>query len=93
MSQQTLSLARAHALAVSGLSTASVLDRVSVDAAIRASVRALGGVSGCVAALAQEFGDHPDTAPLRMRWARQTVASVYGPRSGYDSAHATLIAA
>lgn len=93
MSQQTLSLARAQALAVSEMPAAAVLDRGSVDAAIRATVRALGGVSGCVAALAQEFGEHPETAPLRMRWARATVASVYGPPSGYESAHAPLIAA
>jgi hypothetical protein len=92
MSEQMLSLARAQALAVSERSTASALDRGSVDAAIRTTVRALGGVSGCVAALAQEFGDHPDTAPLRMRWARATVARVYGPRSGYEIA-APLVAA
>jgi hypothetical protein len=78
MSRQTLSLARAQVLAVSSLSSAARLDRVSVDAAIRATVRSHGGLNGCVAALAQEFGEYPETAPLRMRWAKQTVAAVYG---------------
>jgi hypothetical protein len=29
------------------------------------------GVGGCVAQMAQEFGDHPDAAATRMRWACQ----------------------
>jgi len=77
MSRQTLSLARAQVLAISSFSAAARLDRVSVDAAIRATVRSHGGVQACVAALAQEFGEYPDTAPLRMRWAKQAVASLY----------------
>jgi hypothetical protein len=72
-----LSLARAQALAVSAISAAEGLDRASVDAAVRATVRALGGVDGCVAALAREFGERPETAPLRMRWAKQAVSSLY----------------
>lgn len=78
MSRQMLSLARAQILAVSGLSATERLDRVSVDAAIRATVRSHGGVHGCVAALAHEFGAYPETAPLRMRWAKQAVAQLYG---------------
>jgi hypothetical protein len=31
-------------------------------------------VRGCVARMAQEFGDHPDAAATRMRWARQLAA-------------------
>jgi hypothetical protein len=83
-----LSLARAQALAVSGFSAATRLDRSSVDAAIRATVRSHGGVRGCVAALAQEFGEYPDTAPLRMRWAKQAVASLYD--SGAAARHALV---
>jgi hypothetical protein len=37
--------------------------------AITQTVRRLGS-RGCVAAVAQEFGDHPETAIPRMRWAR-----------------------
>jgi hypothetical protein len=29
------------------------------------------GTRGCTARMAQEFGDHPDLAAQRMRWARQ----------------------
>ena len=37
--------------------------------AIAAAVRAYGGL-GCVQRVAQEFGDHPEAAVNRMRWAR-----------------------
>ena len=53
---------------------ASVLQRSDnpsagqVRKAIAAAVRAYGG-SGCVQRVAQEFGDHPETAADRMRWA------------------------
>ena len=54
---------------------ASVLQRSDnpsagqVRKAIAAAVRAYGGL-GCVQRVAQEFGDHPETAVNRMRWAR-----------------------
>lgn len=34
------------------------------------------GVGGCAGRMAQEFGDHPDVAVKRMRWARQLVAEL-----------------
>jgi hypothetical protein len=37
--------------------------------AIAAAVREFGG-QGCAEQVAQEFGDHPETAVVRMRWAR-----------------------
>jgi hypothetical protein len=40
-----------------------------VSKAIAAAVRAYGGL-GCVQRVAQEFGDHPEAAVNRMRWAR-----------------------
>jgi hypothetical protein len=57
---------------------ASVLQRSDnpsagqVRKAIAAAVRAYGRL-GCVQRVAQEFGDHPEAAADRMRWAR-TVA-------------------
>jgi hypothetical protein len=33
-------------------------------------------VAGCVGRMAQEFGDHPDAAAERMRWARRLAAQV-----------------
>ena len=77
MSREMIFVARAEALALSSASAAEPLDRARADAAIRASIRCHGGVRGCLAALAQEFGEHPDTAPSRMKWARRTVAEVY----------------
>ena len=35
------------------------------------------GTDGCAGRVAAEFGDHPDTAVSRMRWALATVRSVY----------------
>jgi hypothetical protein len=41
-----------------------------VTAAIR-SVLASLGLTGCIDRMAQEFGDHPEEACERMRWASQ----------------------
>jgi hypothetical protein len=40
-----------------------------VSLAIRTSLVAHGGLSGCSGAFAMEYGEHPDTATKRMRWA------------------------
>ena len=40
-----------------------------VRQAVAASIRAFG-YSGCAERVAQEFGDHPEMAVIRMRWAR-----------------------
>jgi hypothetical protein len=45
--------------------------------AIAMALDAYGG-TGCAGQVAQEFGDHPDTATLRMRWARAMVRSLNG---------------
>ena len=77
MSREQLFLVRAEALTVSGVSMAA-LDRAAADAAIRTTVRALGGVRNCTAAFAYEFGEHPDITAQRMRGARHAVAKLYG---------------
>lgn len=77
MSATALVLARAEALAVSTARQTDCVDRASVDAVIQATMRVYGGVRGCAAALAQAFGDHPEIAAPRMRWARQTVTALY----------------
>ena len=45
----------------------------STDAVRTAAARALLdlGVRGCAACVAAEFGDHPETAVARMKWARK----------------------
>jgi hypothetical protein len=40
-----------------------------VTAAVRDSLRRHGGQQGCASVCAAEYGEHPDTAPARMRWA------------------------
>ena len=31
------------------------------------------GIGGCIGRMAQEFGDHPDTAAKLMRWTRRLI--------------------
>jgi hypothetical protein len=37
--------------------------------------------------VAQEFGDHPETAVARMCWARRMVAEVYAWDDAYEERH------
>ena len=75
-----LTAARAEALFTTGLATGSRPAFEVVDEAIRATVRSHGGVRGCAADVAAEYGDHPELAVPRMRWALDVVARLYPPR-------------
>jgi hypothetical protein len=76
---------------------ASVLERSDrpspgqVRDAVLAAVRAYGD-RGCAELVAQEFGDHPETAVERMRWARAVAGEVFAPARGpaQDSARRQL---
>ena len=46
--------------------------------AIAAATAAYGG-SGCAARVAQAFGEHPETAVTRMRWAQASARAVLAP--------------
>ena len=70
----SLTVARAEALFASTLSACEPHDQAELKAAIAAAVRDYHGVAGCAAVMAAEFGEHPETAVARMRWARQAVA-------------------
>jgi hypothetical protein len=61
---------RCDALFASGLQPSDAPTAEMVVQAIRRAVRQFGP-HGCAARMAQEFGDHPDTAASRMRWVRQ----------------------
>jgi hypothetical protein len=37
------------------------------------------GVAGCASRMAQEFGDHPEAAAIRMRWIRQLITEMPAP--------------
>ena len=52
-----------------------------VRKAVAAAVRAYGS-RGCAGQVAQEFGDHPETAVARMRWARALVDEVFAAPPG-----------
>ena len=60
---------RADALFVSALQRSDTPTAGQIRHAIDAAVAAFGGL-GCAERVAQEFGDHPETAAARMRWAR-----------------------
>ena len=64
--------ARAAALFASDLPTGSSPSSAAARVAIAAAVRNCGGTRGCVAMMATAYGDYPETAALRMRWARET---------------------
>ena len=59
---------RAQALFVSHLQPSQQPRPDQVAAAIEESLRRWGS-AGCAAATAAEYGEHPDTAASRMRWA------------------------
>jgi hypothetical protein len=47
--------------------------------AVCESLRRHGGVRGCAAVCAAEYGEHPDTAPARMRWALALIEQIRRP--------------
>jgi len=72
-----VSAARADALFASALQRSDEPSAVQVKQAIAAATRAFGDL-GCAARVAQEYGEHPETAVTRMRWALTAVASAFG---------------
>ena len=69
----SISTVRADALFASALQRSDEPSAAQVDQAIAGAVRAYGA-RGCAARVAQAYGEHPETAVVRMRWARATVA-------------------
>src|SRR5215207_104746 len=76
-SRDLLTAARAEALFASDISAGSQPSPVDVAAAIRQAVRRFGGTRGCAAEVAAAYGDRPETAAPRMRWARCVVETTY----------------
>jgi hypothetical protein len=72
-----LTAARAAALFVSDLSAAGQPTEVLVEAAIKHSLQTHGGARGCAADVAAAYGDHPELAARRMRWAIGLVEDLY----------------
>jgi hypothetical protein len=75
-----LTAARAEALFTSQLATGTQPSLAVVETAIRIAVRIHGGVRGCAADVAAAYGEHPELAAPRMRWARDVVEQLYEAR-------------
>jgi len=70
------SAVRCDALFVSALQRSEHPDAGQVRRAVAAAVRQYGDC-GCAAQVAQEYGEHPEIAAARMRWARGAVAEAF----------------
>ena len=68
--------ARAQALFTSDLSAHREHSQTEIAAAIRRAFRAHGGTGGCAAEVAAAYGEYPETAARRMRWARSVIQGI-----------------
>jgi uncharacterized ParB-like nuclease family protein len=74
MTRLTLTDARC-ALFASALQQSDLPSVDVVAAAISAALEHLG-LAGCLGLMAQEFGDHPESARERMRWAGELTSTL-----------------
>lgn len=66
----------AEALFVSHLQASQRVSADTVRAVVSATLQR-HGCAGCAARVAYEFGEEPDCAVRRMRWARRTVRGAF----------------
>ena len=85
----TISTARADALFASPLQRSDEPSPAQVHQAIAAALAAFG-IRGCAARVAQAYGEHPETAVPRMRWARAAVTRAPVTRAPVTRAPVTL---
>jgi hypothetical protein len=78
--------ARASALFVSDLSARRDHSRAEIATAITRGLRSHGGVRGCVGEVAAAYGEHPETAVPRMRWARSAIEHTCSSAAGHPPA-------
>jgi hypothetical protein len=88
----SISTARADALFVSALQRSQEPSAAQIRQAIAAAIREFGA-QGCAARVAQAYGDHPETAVPRMRWARAMVSGAGDSGAVSGSARLELAAA
>jgi len=67
---------QADAVFASGLQPCGEYSAGRVRQAVAAAIEAYSR-SGCAGRVAQEFGDHPETAMIRMRWARAVAREAF----------------
>jgi hypothetical protein len=82
--------ARAAAIFTSHLATGSQPTSPEATAIISAAVRAHGGTRGCAAEVAAAYGERPETAAPRMRWARTVIEDIYQRRPARVPVHHTI---
>ena len=74
--QLDVSRAWREALFASALQPSDAPTAEAVAQAIGSTVRRFG-IDGCAGRMAQEFGDHPEAAVERMRWACRLAAETW----------------
>ena len=76
MAYTSIGSVRADAVFVSGLQRRDEPSAGQVRQAVAAAIGAFG-CAGCAGRVAQEFGDHLETAVIRMRWARAVAREAF----------------
>ena len=87
----TLNAVRASALFVSTLQPSESPSPDQVRSHVSTTLLRLGR-SGCSAQVAEEFGDHADTAAARMKWSLAAIDSAYAAPPTETSPHARSFA-
>lgn len=77
----SLDTGRVDALFASALQRSDEPSAAQIRQAIITATRTLGR-TGCAAQVAQEYGERPETAAARMRWARTAVAEAFSGSPG-----------
>jgi hypothetical protein len=77
MHHLSITAVRAEALFVSVLQRCEDPTAGQVRQAVTTAICTFGQ-RGCAERVAQEFGDHPETATVRMRWARRLAGEAFG---------------
>jgi hypothetical protein len=67
------------ALFTSNLSAQREYTQIEVAAAIRHAIGTHHGIRGCAGELAAAYGEHPETAARRVRWARAVIEGINAP--------------
>ena len=97
----SISAARAGALFASPLQYSDEPSAGQVRQVIATTI-GVHGVQGCAARVAQAYGEHPETALIRMRWALTAAASAFAgspaaptraPAPGHSTVRCTARAA
>ncbi len=88
MTRLNVNDARCEALFASGLQPSDTPTAEALAEVISRTVRQFG-IAGCLSRMAQEFGDHPETAASRMQWIRQLVGGTYARAAWRHSWHAS----